>query len=190
MPALSHEAYPLNTLPSVNQVVSKGMSMNVLFPNQMDQKLVHLAYQHSARVQKFQIDAAIRLLQMEYETIMARMNHQSPPDRLHQEALGAVQTIAMLGSNIPKMSAQSCAQPGHRVDTRCASENGRVQDVACSSDKKRSRDEEDLIEREQEEPAHPSGHGKLVLTCEVFAACCCYLVLWHKLTFLLFSDCM
>jgi hypothetical protein len=184
IPARSQEAFLHN---HTDRFASKTMSMNMPILNpEMDQKLMHLAVQHSARVQKFQIDAAIRLLQMEYETIMARMTHQTPPDRTHQEALGAVQTIAMLGSNVSKMSHTSCPQLGPRADTRCASDNDRLPNVACSSDRKRSRDEAEVIEREFE-TAHPSGYGKLVLTCEVCAACCHLIILRHELIFFRFQ---
>jgi hypothetical protein len=76
-------------------------------------------------------------------------------DRIHQEALGAVQTSAMLGSNVPKMSVPSCQDLN----------------VTCSQERKRHRDEDEVSERDVE-AAHPSGHGKLVLTCEVCAPCC------------------
>ena len=169
MPVHRQEAFPYTIFPIADYVMSEANSLQMPRTNQ---KLMQLAFQQSARVQKFQIDSAIRLLQMEYETIMTRMTHQSSLDTAHQEALGAVQTIAMLGSNVPKMSAQNCRQLDHRAESRCPGENERVLDAACTPDRKRNRDEHDASDRDIE-AAHLGGHGKVVLTCEVCIVCRC-----------------
>ncbi len=158
IPARNREDFQFHMMPSADHIMSKAMSVNMPITNPMDQQLMHLAYQQSARAQKIQIDAAIRLLQMEYDTIMARMAHQTPMDRIHQEALGAVQTIAMLGSNVPKMSAPSCPQQSYRAGSTCSSDNDRVTDFSCSQERKRHRDEDEVSEQDVE-AAHPSGHG-------------------------------
>jgi hypothetical protein len=165
IPAHNHGVFPSNGSPRADNVASKPMSFTMPTINPMDQQLMQLAFQQSARVQKFQIDAAIRLLQMEYETLMSGMTHQPTPDKAHQEALGAVPAISMVGSDIAKVSSPSCPQPGHRADSRCFSEIHKNVDPACSQDRKRNRDEAEVIERDVD-IAHRSGHGKVVLTCE------------------------
>jgi hypothetical protein len=182
MPARINETFARSPLarvdhvtPKINPVITPTVDID------MEQKLMQLAFQQSARIQKVQIDAAISLLQKEYEKIMARMIQQSAQDRIHQESLYAVQNFATLGSNVAKMSAPTFPHSSHSGEPKCFSESRN--EVACSQDRKRHRDESYVMEQDVE-AAHSGGHGKVVLTCEVCAAFVSAAFVSHQLTFL------
>ena len=144
MPASNHGIMQ-NQL--VNRVESLSKQAMALVPTGSGiQRLQH----QSAQIQKLQIDAAIRLLQMEYNSILARMINQNIASQ-EQPGCGSVPV------HVPNIALSTEAK-SNRDETRSGSRSP-------SEVGKRRREEAE--ENEVHEAAGPSSHGKVILTCEV-----------------------
>jgi hypothetical protein len=147
MPASNHGSIPQSNR---FQVVPKSPIQ--ISPSELDMQ--QLATHQNAQMQKFQIDAAIRLLQMQYNSIMARVITQNTAV---QERIACVVP--------PAIHLPQCVMP--TLPARSDESVGESDQTSRSQPESRKRGRDESYDSANEVVSAGSSHGKVVLTCEV-----------------------